>query len=437
MRTIISRLLILFLFLFLVCFGKISFSEELTKAERLSLLGLCNLAVSEANNTKDNGIKLYAIYCLIGSGLVDDAYKILDSINDEEVKKVAETLFRKVEVAFTVVGKPAKREELLNKVKEAFYLQDYDRFFELVKNLENSGTKRKYVALTYYRLGRWKEFLEFTRGTNDSVLLYYRIKVKRLLGISKIDELEKLKNGGEDFYFLIMNWDKYTNCNRSFHDNLANNSILKEECLKLLALQNAGLDEKSKEFVYDCVENNLDFIYRMKNPYWAIRVLYLLKLPKDYVDKYSHLRIENKYVRFYAHLYNVEEDFIYAIMRQESLFNRFARSFADARGLMQMIPKTALWISENLKDNKSGRKLYIPFFSIRYGSWYLSHLAGRFNFPQVIVAYNKGPTRLSNWMKENEWINDAVDLAEFFPVEEAREYLKKVMVNYYNYRCKY
>ncbi len=434
-----------FFILVLLCsFCHYAVAGDLSRAERYSLLGLCNLAVSEVSVTNDTGLKLYAIYCLLGNGLVDSAYRVLDSIDDPETKEVARSLFREVKVTLTpAVKSPGVSEELMA-IKDAFFTQDYDKLFSLIELLKDENLKKRYKALAYYRMGRWKEFLEVTKNTDDDVLLYYRAKVRKLLGLSYGEELGKLSKGDLNFYKLVVNWSKLSRCEtlygNGYNSDKSNdyaNDFETKDCAYLMTLQLAGLDEKSKEYVIGCLEKNKDFIYRMRNPYYGIRALYVLKLSAKEIERYSFLRPENRYVRLHAHLFGVDEDLIYAIMRQESLFNRFARSFADARGLMQMIVPTANWIAENLGDSKSEHKLFIPFFSIRYGTWYLSHLSSKFNLPQVIVAYNKGPTRLKKWLSENAWANDAVDLAEFFPVEEAREYLKKVLVNYYYYRCKY
>ena len=434
--------LLVSVFLYFFCYHVLA--GDLSRAERYSLLGLCNLAVSEASTTNDTSLKLYAIYCLLGNGLVDSAYRLLDSIDDPKVKEVAKSLFMEVKVTLTPVVKSQGVGEDLVAIKNAFFDQDYDKLFSLIENLKSENLRKKYTALTYYRIGRWKEFLEITKNTDDEVLLYYRIKVKRLLGLRYNEELAKLRNREFNFYKLVADWDRLIRCDGSSGNgyNSKGNSVdiedsENEDCYYLMTLQSAGLDGKSGSYALGCLEKDIDFIYNMKNPYYGIKALYVLKLSAKERERYSFLRPENRYVRLHAHLFGVEEDLIYAIMRQESLFNRFARSFADARGLMQMIVPTANWIAENLGDSKSEHKLFIPFFSIRYGTWYLSHLSSRFNLPQVIVAYNKGPTRLTRWLAENTWVNDAVDLAEFFPVEEARDYLKKVLVNYYYYRCKY
>lgn len=432
------RVLVFLIFLVHCCVG-IVLGSDLTKAERYSLLGLCRLAVDRAD-VSDNSVKLLAVYCLVSNGKIQEAYSVLDTIDDPEIKVIGESLFRKVDVTFKVSGPTISEEEkLLGEFKKAFYLEDYDTFFSLAEKIGDSATKRRLLALANYRIGRFREFLKMTEFEEDPVLLYYRIKVKRLFGLDFSKEERKLLTSRDDFYSLIYSWDYKFKCKG--HDKKLNvketvNLTTVEACKAVKVFEEAGIDEKTREFFLECLESNPNFIYRVKNPYWGIRSLYLLRRNID-LDRYTHLRIENKFVRLHSFRFKVDEDLVYAVMRQESLFNRFARSKSDARGLMQMIPSTGVYVAEKLGESKTDRKLFIPYFSIRYGTWYLGELSKRFNLPQVIVAYNKGPTRLAKWLETNRWANDAVDLAEFFPIEEARVYLRRVILNYYNYRCNF
>ena len=65
--------------------------------------------------------------------------------------------------------------------------------------------------------------------------------------------------------------------------------------------------------------------------------------------------------------------FLYALIRQESLFEGFVNSSAGARGLMQIIPATGAEIAGNLgwPQNYTSDDLYRPLVSLRYGVDYL------------------------------------------------------------------
>ncbi|MCV5855917.1 transglycosylase SLT domain-containing protein, partial [Escherichia coli] len=60
-------------------------------------------------------------------------------------------------------------------------------------------------------------------------------------------------------------------------------------------------------------------------------------------------------VRRASKKYDIPEDLIYAIIKTESSFNPYAVSWANAYGLMQVVPKTAGRDVFKLVKNKSGQ----------------------------------------------------------------------------------
>ncbi|MDY0019630.1 MAG: tetratricopeptide repeat protein, partial [Anaerolineae bacterium] len=71
---------------------------------------------------------------------------------------------------------------------------------------------------------------------------------------------------------------------------------------------------------------------------------------------------------------------LYALLRQESLFEGFATSYAAAHGLMQVIPSTGQEIATALNwppDYATG-DLYRPMVSVRFGTWYLAQQRDHF-----------------------------------------------------------
>lgn len=145
-----------------------------------------------------------------------------------------------------------------------------------------------------------------------------------------------------------------------------------------------------------------------------------------------------KLVEKYSEKYNVEEAFIYAIIRQESTFRKKVRSSAGALGLMQVIPSTARIISRKYNIRlRNMKKMYKPKTNLNIGTAYLSHLAKRFNNHPVLIAaaYNAGPRQVNKWLKTLP--NRETDLwIETLPWHETRNYLKNIMAFYavYQYR---
>ena len=117
------------------------------------------------------------------------------------------------------------------------------------------------------------------------------------------------------------------------------------------------------------------------------------------------------------------------IIRQESAFDAGATSHAGARGLMQLMPRTAAELAGKLDVPYSTARLYDPDYSVRLGSYYLAQVLGMFdgNVELALAGYNSGPYRLRRlW---NEAPRKEVDsFIEGLPLEEPRTYVKRILV---------
>ena len=93
--------------------------------------------------------------------------------------------------------------------------------------------------------------------------------------------------------------------------------------------------------------------------------------------------------------------YVLAVVRQESLFEGFAISYADARGLMQVWPPTGEDIARKLSwpPNYSTQDLYRPLVSVVFGTDYLADQVEFFggDLAAALCAYNAGPTNTLRW----------------------------------------
>ena len=126
----------------------------------------------------------------------------------------------------------------------------------------------------------------------------------------------------------------------------------------------------------------------------------------------------------------LDSGWVYGLMRQESRFVMNAKSEVGAKGLMQLMPKTAKWVAK-----KIGLKNYHPSqvaemgTNVTLGTNYLRMvLASLDNHPVLAsAAYNAGPGRARRWRAE-EPLEGAI-YVETIPFNETRDYVKKVMSN--------
>ena len=138
----------------------------------------------------------------------------------------------------------------------------------------------------------------------------------------------------------------------------------------------------------------------------------------------------------YATKYKIPEALTYAITRQESAFNTNVRSWADAFGLMQMIPEKAGELSKKYKiPYKNFNDLYNPEPNVEMGSALLAELRAFFKgkFAQNVAAYNASTAAIAVWEKER-FNGDYLEFIEMIPYEETRNYIKLVFRNYITYK---
>jgi soluble lytic murein transglycosylase len=116
------------------------------------------------------------------------------------------------------------------------------------------------------------------------------------------------------------------------------------------------------------------------------------------------------------------------LIRQESAFNPHAASSADARGLMQILPKTASRSKRPSSIRSTGRRLYNPSYNIRFGCSYLRTLLKEFDSkPELaLAAYNAGDFRVRDWLKGNSF-RDPSEFLEAIPIPATRAYVESVL----------
>lgn len=122
------------------------------------------------------------------------------------------------------------------------------------------------------------------------------------------------------------------------------------------------------------------------------------------------------------------QDWILAVMRQESLFRKDAISRADARGVMQMVNSTAVAVARRWHLPAPGRDgLFDPSIAIPLGAAHLRELLDRYGeqLALTLAAYNAGSTAIARWlppapMDPDIWI-------ENIPYNETRGYVQHVL----------
>ena len=137
------------------------------------------------------------------------------------------------------------------------------------------------------------------------------------------------------------------------------------------------------------------------------------------------------FVEQYAEEFGVPVDLVYAVIKTESGFDSSAVSRKGAIGLMQMMPATFEWLTDDILREYLGiGMLYDPETNIKYGTYYLSRLYNRFgDWDTALAAYNGGEGNVSEWLKDKKYSDDGIRLkTDKIPDEfsETKNYVKKV-----------
>jgi len=196
---------------------------------------------------------------------------------------------------------------------------------------------------------------------------------------------------------------------------------LREEAAKEWALTVRKLDDKQLLVASEIASRN-EMYDRSINA--ADRTVLLhdfnLRYPAPYRDSLQGRIQEN----------NLDEAWVYGLMRQESRFVTQAKSNVGASGLMQVMPATARWVAQRL-GMKDYRKQLIGHLdtNLKLGTYYMKSILSTLDNNPVLAsaAYNAGPGRARQW-QDDKPLEGAI-YVETIPFDETRDYVKKVMSN--------
>ena len=130
------------------------------------------------------------------------------------------------------------------------------------------------------------------------------------------------------------------------------------------------------------------------------------------------------------------------VTRQESGFDPMARSGADARGMMQLLPATAASTARGLGMSYEVSMLWQPDYNMQLGQAFLGRQINNFSgsYPMAIAAYNAGPGRPPQWVQfcgdPRGGSTDPIDFVECIPFSETRNYVMRVMEGMQVYRAR-
>jgi len=163
---------------------------------------------------------------------------------------------------------------------------------------------------------------------------------------------------------------------------------------------------------------------------WNDRAIFTVARTGDYADLKLRFPLDHvDMVRDLARHNRLDPSHVFAVIRQESAFNKDARSSAGALGLMQLMPRTGrVTARKNRIPLASTRTLLEADKNIRIGSAYLREVMDRYDNNPVLAtaSYNAGPHRVKVWLPEENDVSAALWIANI-PFSETRKYVQRVL----------
>jgi soluble lytic murein transglycosylase len=119
---------------------------------------------------------------------------------------------------------------------------------------------------------------------------------------------------------------------------------------------------------------------------------------------------------------SLKPEFVMSLIRQESAFGIQAVSSSNAMGLMQLIPPTAMDMTQELHLNTISipEDVFYPDINIQMGTYYIAKLIRRFggNVALGLAAYNAGPSRLLSFVQGRPEVSAQIHSPSSDPMDE-------------------
>jgi len=128
--------------------------------------------------------------------------------------------------------------------------------------------------------------------------------------------------------------------------------------------------------------------------------------------------------------YDLPPHLVYAMIREESHFDRKAVSRVGALGLMQLMPETGRYVARELEmPELTEEGLLDPEVNLAFGIWYASSLFKRSgdNYLWMLAAYNAGPANANRWFRGRRAGAGAVEVVDQIDFKETRRYVQRIV----------
>jgi soluble lytic murein transglycosylase len=315
------------------------------------------------------------------------------------------------------------------------------------------------IGWTYFLTGEYKKaadiFTNLYDTYNDTRYLYWKARSLEADGEDTFSIYRTIVDIGKesDFYSIM----SYTKCKRSYEQSnidktpkfsgtatpTIENPITPLKNDRVEALFDLGLSKEALlELIYisENTSSMEDLLYICSKFQEQGEYKYLVRLAVKvpHVEELRRFRYPLAYwdiVEGLSGRYSIDPLLVLSVVREESRFDSEARSIAGALGLMQIIPRTAYRLDNNLKlgINDSHEMLDVKN-NLHLGIFYLRNLINEFgSYSHALAAYNAGEETVRKWLRKGNY-KSADEFIEDIPYSETRNYVKRVITTFFEYK---
>ena len=308
------------------------------------------------------------------------------------------------------------------------------------------------MGWTYLRAGEYKKASDiFSRlyGTyGDSKYLYWKARSLQKDGQDASGIYQMLLGKEREFYSIMTyalnkespggNWKFVKGVTTAKGVPPAPRKMDRIEALIELGLSKEALSELIH--ISENVDSIEDISYlcskfqELGNYRYSVRLATRAPYTEE-MRSYLYPRVHLDIIERLSAQYDIDPLLVLSIIREESRFDPGARSAAGALGLMQLMPTTAHRFESTAKVRlKNSHDMLEVKNNIRIGVCYLSHLIKEFgSYTYAIAAYNAGEDTVREWLKKGQY-RSADQFIEDIPYDETRNYVKKVLTSFFEYK---
>jgi soluble lytic murein transglycosylase len=315
------------------------------------------------------------------------------------------------------------------------------------------------IGWTYFLTGEYKKaadiFTNLYDTYNDTRYLYWKARSLEADGEDTFSIYRTIVDIGKesDFYSIM----SYTKCKRSYEQSnidktpkfsgtatpTIENPITPLKNDRVEALFDLGLSKEALlELIYisENTSSMEDLLYICSKFQEQGEYKYLVRLAVKvpHVEELRRFRYPLAYwdiVEGLSGRYSIDPLLVLSVVREESRFDSEAKSIAGALGLMQIIPRTAYRLDNNLKlgINDSHEMLDVKN-NLHLGIFYLRNLINEFgSYSHALAAYNAGEETVRKWLRKGNY-KSADEFIEDIPYSETRNYVKRVITTFFEYK---